>query len=264
MFVSPLPPIPIFPTLRCVAGGVGCLLAIAAPTVAQSSPSPQPLTVEALRVSSRAYTPPAGSQSSGGASTGGGVRGCGSDMFALAPAFQPPGQTFSEYPTFMWYLGDGFADRLEFTLFHQSPAGETEIFSQAIAVGEAGYQALTLPTTAEPLQVGETYRWQTTLYCDAENDQAIQWVAAAITIVEPPRSLALLETVAPTPWQKGIRFARAGYWYDALSQVYATDTVEGQALRQALLLDIADLAATADTSAANRWSDRLRNLAETP
>jgi hypothetical protein len=263
MLVSPLPPIPVLPALRCVAGGVCCLLAIAAPTLAQSSPTP-PLTAETFLISSRAYDPPPGSQSGGGATTNGGIRGCGGEMIALAPAFHTPGQTFSEYPTFVWYLGDGFADRLEFTLFHQSPTGETEIFSQAIAVGEAGYQALTLPTTAEPLQVGETYRWQTTLYCDAENDQAIQWVAAAITLVEPPRSLALLDTVAPTPWQKGIRFARAGYWYDALAQVYAADTVDGQALRQALLLDIADLAAAADTSAANRWSDRLRNLAETP
>ncbi len=264
MIMPVLRPVPTLSVLRCAAGGVSCLLVIAAPTLAQSPQTPTSLNAEAILISSRAYTPPSGAQSGGGASTGGGVRGCGAEMLALAPAFHTPGQTFSEYPTFVWYRDEGVAERLEFTLFQQLGETETEIFSTEVAVGDAGYQAFTLPDTVEPLIVGETYRWQTTVYCEAENDQAMQWVAAEVTIVEPPRSLALLEAVAPTPWQKGVRFARAGYWYDALAQVYADDTIDGQVLRQALLLDIADLAEDANVSAANRWSDRLRAIAETP
>ncbi|RZM82247.1 DUF928 domain-containing protein [Leptolyngbya iicbica] len=263
MFVSHSPQPHVLSALRAFAGGISCLLAIASPTWAQSSPTPAPLSADVLISNARAYDPPAGS-TGGGANTGGGIRGCNGEMIALAPAFHTPGQTFSAYPTFVWYLSEDVADRLEFTLFHQGPTGETEIFSQEILPGEAGYQAFTLPADAEPLGVGETYRWQTTRYCDANNPGAIQWVESEITVVEPPRSLALLETVAPTPWQKGIRFARAGYWYDALAQVYAANTVDDQALRQALLLDIADLAAETNNSTANRWSDRLRSLVETP
>ena len=264
MIMPVLRPIQTLSVLRCAAGGVSCLLAIAAPSLAQSAPAPNALTTETVLISSRAYTPPPRSQSGGGASTGGGVRGCGAEMLALAPAFHTPGQTFSEYPTFVWYRDEGVAERLEFTLFQQLGDAETEIFSTEITIGDAGYQAFTLPDTVAPLVVGETYRWQTTVYCEAENDEATQWVAAEVTIVEPPRSLALLDAVAPTPWQKGVRFARAGYWYDALAQVYADDTIDGQVLRQALLLDIADLAEDVNTSAANRWSDRLRAIAETP
>lgn len=264
MIVSFSPPTPVLPALRYLVGGLGCVLAIATPTLAQSSPPPATDPAEALLISSRAYTPPAGSQSSGGASTGGGVRGCGAEMLALAPAFTSPGQTFAERPTFVWYIGEVPTDRLNFTLFHQSAAGESEVFSQDLTAAAPGYQAFTLPAEAAPLQVGETYRWVTTLYCEEATNDVMRWIEADVSIVEPPASLPLLDTVAPTPWQKGLRFARAGYWYDALAQVYAGDTADARALRQALLLDVADLAETADSSSSDRWSDRLRTLVEMP
>lgn len=263
MILSFLTSTPCVQTLRYVAGGVGCLLAVATPSLGQDLSQPAPSVLEAA-ISSRAYIPPAGSRGSGGATTGGGVRGCGGEMIALAPAFNGTGQTFSTRPTFVWYLGDVPTERLRFTLFHQGPAGETEVFSQDLTAATSGYQALTLPAAAPPLEIGETYRWETTLFCEADSDEVRRWVEAPIEIVDPPRSLALLDTVAPTPWQKGVRFAQAGYWYDALAQVYVGDTAGAQALRQDLLLDLADLAAEADTNAATRWSDRLRALVVTP
>ncbi|NEQ42329.1 MAG: DUF928 domain-containing protein [Leptolyngbya sp. SIOISBB] len=264
MIVSFSPPTPVLPALRYLAGGLGCVLAIAAPTLAQSSSSPTTYPAEALLISSRAYTPPAGSQSSGGASTGGGVRGCGAEMLALAPAFTSPGQTFSERPTFVWYIGEVPTNRLNFTLFHQSAVGESEVFSQDMTAATPGYQSFTLPAEAEPLQVGETYRWVTTLYCEEASDDVMRWIEAGVTIVDPPLSLPLLDAVAPTPSQKALRFARSGYWYDALAQVYAGETADERALRQALILDVADLAETVNSSSADRWSDRLRALVETP
>lgn len=264
MIVSFSPLVHVLPTLRNLAGGLGCVLAIAAPALAQSSQSPAAYPAETLLMSSRAYQPPAGSQSSGGASTGGGVRGCGAEMLALAPAFTNPGQTFSERPTFVWYIGEVPTNRLNFTLFHQGEAGEVEVFSQDVTAGTPGYQSLTLPVDAEPLQVGETYRWTTELYCEEDSNDVMRWVAAEVTVVDPPPSLPLLDTVAPMPWQKGLRFARAGYWYDALAQVYAGETADERALRQALILDVADLAETANSSSSDRWSDRLRTLVEAP
>ncbi|MEM9815000.1 MAG: DUF928 domain-containing protein [Cyanobacteria bacterium P01_D01_bin.6] len=264
MIVPSSPLASVLPAVRCLAGGMSCLLAIAAPTLAQTLQPNMTDADNSVLISSRAYSPPPGAQGSGGgASTGGGVRGCGGEMLALAPAFNSSGQTFSERPTFVWYLGEMPTNRLNFTLFHQGEAGETAVFSQELTA-TTGYQAFTLPTEAAPLQLGETYRWATTLYCEETADNAIRWIEAAITVVEPPASLPLLDTVAPMPWQKGLRFARAGYWYDALAQVYAGETADERALRQALLLDLADLAATADTDMSNRWSDRLRTVVETP
>jgi|GEM_PF-3911957 len=246
------------------AGSLSLGLAWATPIAARDQTPTLPPPAEALLISSRAYNPPAGSQGSGGASTGGGIRGCGEDLIALAPVFDSTGQTFAVRPTFVWYLGDAPTDRLKFTLYHQSEAGETEVFSQSLTAAPSGYQALTLPAEAAPLQVGETYRWRTTLYCDETSDDASRWVEARVEIVAPPRSLPLLDTVAPNPWQKGVRFAQAGYWYDALAQVYTGETSGDRTLRQDLLLDLADLTAEANNDVADRWSNRLRELVTNP
>lgn len=183
--------------LAVALGSLGSLvlsLTLAPPASAVGEQSTPSLRQRDRLISSRAYNPPAGSQGSGGASTGGGIRGCGEDMIALAPAFNSTGHTFAARPTFVWYLGDAPSDRLQFTLYHQGDTGETEVFSQPLTASGAGYQAFTLPAEAAPLQVGETYRWQTTLYCEEGVDAAQRWVEAQVEVVEPPRGLALLET----------------------------------------------------------------------
>lgn len=255
---------PLAHTLCCL-GGLSLWLAVLPSTLAaERLPTATQPSSTARLISSRAYNPPAGSQGSGGASTGGGIRGCGEDLIALAPGFSNMGYTFSTRPTFVWYLGDTPSDRLKFTLYHQDATGETEIFSQSLTANDAGYQAFTLPAEAEPLQVGETYRWRTTLYCEAASDAAQRWVEAPVAVVEPPRGLALLDTVAPNSWQKSVRLAQAGYWYDALAQVYTGETSGDLGLRRDLLLDLADLTAETNTDVAVRWSDRLRDLVINP
>lgn len=247
--------------IRQLGRSLSWLLVLSLPAIAQGPIAVQP-TADHRLISSRAYNPPAGSQGSGGASTGGGVRGCGDEeLIAIAPLFDTPGQTYATRPTFVWYLRGDSPEQIVFELYHPAAADEV-IYRQELTPTASGYQAVALPAAAEALQPGETYRWEAIIYCDGNTNIKGRWIAAEISVVEPPRGIALLDEVAPTPEQKGIRLAQAGYWYDAIAQVYAGETAGEQRLRRDLLLDLADIADAVGTDMATRWSDRLRLVVE--
>lgn len=260
------PPIPRL--LHSLSGGVGALLLLALPATATFPVIETAQQIEeslSPTAQMRAYNPPSGSRSSGnGNNTGGGVRGCGDGMIALAPSFNSIGYSFSTRPTFVWHAGfQPVMGRLEFELYHQSETGETLVAQDVIeAEFESGYMAYTLPADVDELETGETYRWKVNLYCDRMPEQVGKWVEARIQIVEPTGAISLTQTATQPSHEIALNYAQAGFWYDALAQVYGGETSEAIDLRHDLLLDLADLTAESELSHATRWSNQVRQLVE--
>lgn len=213
-------------------------------------------------LASRAYTPPPGSQSAGGPNTGGGVRGCGDQMVALAPQYSVVGQSFSTRPTFVWYVGNNAVETLEFALYQRDEAGtgtaQLMDIEQEIAYTPNGYVAYTLPSDGAALTVGETYTWVAAVYCDAARTQIGGLISADIEIVAPPSVMPPeMDAVAAAE-----TYGAEGFWYDALAAVYAGETAEAAALRQDLLLDLADLEENTGTVFGRVLGRQLRALTE--
>lgn len=209
----------------------------------------------------RAYNPPPNSQANGSGATGGGIRGCGSEMVAIAPQFAHVGRSFSTRPTFVWYMGNTTTGTLRFALY---PQGEdisvSPMFSEDLELPQSGYVAYTIPEGAE-LAAGEAYTWRAILYCE---DNVGRWISADIKIVAPSEAALTSEDTAEHTFEDATTYAALGYWYDALAIVYDGENSDEQALRQNMLLDLADLEAGSDSAIAARRSNRLRMLAETP
>ncbi|MEO0987347.1 MAG: DUF928 domain-containing protein [Cyanobacteria bacterium J06639_14] len=189
---------------------------------------------------SRAYTPPSDSRRSGEDHTGGGVRGCGEDVVALAPRLDFVGQSVSTRPTFVWYVFSDDGEPLEFHLYRYQADGSKEVvLINPIGPSEQGYMAYTLPPDQPDLGTGETYLWQVVAYCDENLEDTGAWTSADIEIVAPPANLAT--ELPEAPLEKAQAYAGYGFWYEAMAAVYDAATPETQDFRQNLLLDLADL-----------------------
>ena len=188
----------------------------------------------------RVYTPPPNARRSREDHTGGGVRGCGEAMAAIAPRLSAIGKTASTRPTFVWYVFGDDTAQLEFHLYRYQPDNALEeILITPIGQSQSGYMAYRLPPDQAALNTGDVYLWQVVLYCDQKLAEVGSWTSAEIEIVEPPVSL-----VADMPGdslQRAKAYARSGLWYDAIAEVYDATTPEERSFRQNLLLDLADL-----------------------
>ena len=209
----------------------------------------------------RAYSPPSDSRDSEENHTGGGVRGCGDDVAALAPRLNFIGQTVATRPTFTWYVFSDDGEPLEFHLYHYQSDGSLEpVLINSIGPSNQGYMAYTLPEDEPDLAVGNTYLWQVVLYCDQNLEAPGRWTSADIEIVAPPDTLAA--DLLDDPLEKAQAYARSGFWYDALAQVYDAATPEEKTFRQNLLLDLADLEEQPDGLTLIDLSAQLRQIAE--
>jgi hypothetical protein len=209
----------------------------------------------------RAYTPPPDSRVSG-EHTGGGVRGCGSEMIALAPRFSLVGQSASPHPTFVWYMAQEAVNPLEFVLYQEHDDGSIEvIYSDVVTPQPAGYLAYSLPTTEPALTAGGTYLWEVIAYCDAALQRPGRWFSAEVDIVAPPEGLTV-DDAQDQDAATARAYAAQGLWYDALAIVYDGETPEEQALLQDLLLDLADLEENPNDPLSVYLSHQLRTLSE--
>ena len=208
----------------------------------------------------RAYNPPPDLKNPNEDHTGGGVQGCGDEIAAIAPRLNSIGRTASTNPTFVWYNFSDDGDPIEFQLYRYEDDGSFAIVDVAqYDTSQRGFMAYTLPPEVDELEVGEVYLWQVVLYCDQDFNEPGQYTSAEIEVVGLPTALAIglpEDSVA-----KARAFAGAGLWYDAFAEVYDAETPEAKALRQDLLLDLADLETQLDESAIVNLSEQLRQIA---
>jgi hypothetical protein len=151
------------------------------------------------------------------------------EITALVPV--AGGETAAESPTVFWYMpkmsdknGEAPAPEMEFML---SDAKGTEIFHANYGltksangdVGTPGIMSLTLPG---PLQVGQDYKWQLRVKCDAKgfdrsNDQFAEGILKRVA-GDPNLELRAQQA---SPEERIILYARANHWYEMLANLVA-------------------------------------------
>lgn len=257
-----------------VSSAIGLLLASTAASLADpftyppdDSPIPDPPGARddrpngsTIPLVTRAYTPPSDASVPRDDHTGGGVRGCGDDIEALAPRLNFVGQTASAQPTFVWYNFSNDSDPIEFQLYSYEPDGSYDLVdTKQFEDSQQGYMAHTLPAD-KALDVGETYLWQVVLYCDQEFEQPGQYSSAEVEVVDLPADLAA--ELPSDSLERAQIYAQSGLWYDAMAEVYDAETPAEESLRQTLLLDLAYYEEQSDKDSAEELSEQLRAIAE--
>lgn len=132
------------------------------------------------------------------------------------------GKTVEEYPT-VW-LSIPFSSKdfhsLEFILNDSNGKMVYETLWHSTET-LPGLVSFTLPPTIEPLEVGRTYDWYVTVYC--QNPEQVEaesiFVGGSIVRVAPSAELQEDLTAATTERGKAVALARHGVWYDALAAI---------------------------------------------
>lgn len=186
---------------------------------------------------------------------GGGARGdCPQyeGLLGLVPQVQTRtgpiswGLTTRDRPTVWVYAPRGIqaATPLEFVLRERSGKTVYKQRFQATAT-PAGVVSLPLPSTSPALQVGQSYRWTFSVYCNAQTPDRPVTLRGSIQRVAPGAGLQQQLTQAKTPQEQAFAYASAGIWYDALtllgqrlqttSRYSSTQTAWADLLRQGKL-----------------------------
>lgn len=210
----------------------------------------------------KAYNPPPRDPSRTMRSgTGGGVRGCGEPLVALAPRFHSDGQTVSRYPTFTWYNFNNSSLFAELELYEYQPDGNLkQVFVGSIDTTSGGYASYTLPETEAGLSLGKTYLWRVVDYCDELFEAMSYQIMANVTVVESG------ELPDASPVEQAKAYAENGIWYDAMALVYTATEPDAVALRQELLNDLVgieqDFFAEKQTLMTERQRDAIASIVE--
>ncbi len=173
-------------------------------------------------------------------------------LTALIPGINM-GLTTEEYPTFWFYIPYNSTDipQAELMLLdeNQRPVIEKTISVQLS--GTPGIIGVTLPSTAEPLELEREYHWFFELICDSENPSNNPRVDGWIKRVQPSQELNSQLDNNQTE-QSYLIYAENGIWYDAVTNIILKMRVK-----------------PSDSSLTNDWSDllesvELQELVDTP
>lgn len=215
----------------------------------------------------RRYRPPSDARLPRRSHSGGGVRGCGEEILAIAPRSSSIGQTTSTRPTLTWYNYSNSAEPLELHLYRYEAeaagaeaAALTPILIKPLAASQVGYASYTLSERDPALEPGQTYFWQVILYCDPNLEEVGRWTSADIQVVLPPATVS--EQLADDSLRNAEIYAEAGFWYDAIAQISNLEDSMTNAFLQTLLLELAELEGEAIDDSAEAIRDQLRQVVE--
>jgi len=155
-----------------------------------------------------------------------GTRGCvfgnPPQVISLVPE-SGVGWTTAAYPTLYWYLPINQAQFVRVTLERPAEAGaDAEILYETrfAVTGDAGIMSVQIPETASipPLEVGDRYRWQVSVFCNADSPdgdlQVDGWIERQSLEADLADRLATADATATISL-----YASNGYWYDALDHL---------------------------------------------
>ena len=136
------------------------------------------------------------------------------------------GLTTVKHPTVWFYAPQGLAANIPLEFVLQDEAGQNR-FRTVVQTSNVpkGVFSLSLPATADPLQLGKLYRWSISIYCDPEA------LDIPITVEGNVKRIALSNSVqnqlaaTQSILEQANLYATEGVWYDAL-------TTLGESLRQ--------------------------------
>jgi hypothetical protein len=197
-------------------------------SLAQSSKSQSPKNpIQAGQVVFNDPTPPS-QGTPGGRQRGGASRGpCRAfeSLTALVPTNNGIvwGRTVSDRPTFWFYLPNELTEKtsIEFTL---QDSNDQYIYNTRLnaAKTKSGLVRLTVPATAKPLEVGKSYTWSFSVYCDPAKPSSAVFVQGSIqrAALEPQLKNRLGNKAS---LQQVQLYAANGIWYEAfdgLAELY--------------------------------------------
>ena len=149
--------------------------------------------------------------------------GCASSSQRSLTALVPKnkiGRTVSDYPTFFFYLPQTEAELAELILEDESG---NQIYRQDFTIKDvSGVIGVSIPTNKNvpPLEVGQSYTWNFTVICDAQDRSADQIQIGTVRRVELNADIRRQLDQAQ-PRQKTVIYAENGIWLDALSTLAA-------------------------------------------
>lgn len=169
-----------------------------------------------------AFRPPPGTDTPGNLQGGGTRGGCKGEAQPIPLVPGSGGRTIAEHPTVFWYMPSTSASSLEFVL---QDANNNVVYSTQYELAKstggnasaAGLMSLTIPASASvaPLKVGQTYRWQLALICNALDRSQDIVVEGKIERVAPD-SVLEDHLQQATPQERIALYADAQLWYETL------------------------------------------------
>ncbi|MFN6566026.1 DUF928 domain-containing protein [Dendronalium sp. ChiSLP03b] len=127
------------------------------------------------------------------------------------------GQSISQNPTFWFLVSDKLTPKVPVEFVIQDDT-DNYVYQTKFNPPEtaAGIISVAVPPTAA-LEVGKSYRWTFSIYCDSDKPSASVYVRGSVTrIALEPKLQKQLQT-AKTPLERAAVFAQNGIWYDALT-----------------------------------------------
>lgn len=180
----------------------------------------------------------------------GASRGCNNKaLIALAPVYDQPqhlvwGLTTKEYPTFWFYIPDSLTPDHsgEFSLENEN---QEDIYKTPVTVTGTllSVVSVPLPPTVPPLEIGKKYHWFFRVICDRTDSSSDIVIDGWLQRIKPEDSLKKQLENAATPRERARLYAKAGVWYDSITELCRSDSkntnfaADWAALLQAIHLD---------------------------
>ena len=203
-------------TLTAIALGVSSVGQLA---VSQSLPNQQ--NIQQTQIIFNDPTPPSQGSPSG-RQQGGASRGpCRKfeGLRALVPVKNGIvwGKTTSDRPTFWFYLPNQLTTQTQIEFVLQDSADNYVYHTRFTAPQtQSGLINLPIPANSKPLEVGKTYSWSLSVYCDPSKPSSSVFVTGTIQRVSPDAALQN-RLQGATPMEQVNLYAANGIWFDALN-----------------------------------------------
>lgn len=206
------------------------------PTTSDGS-APQGVTIS---TAPRYFQPVNPSAPRSSSNTTGTRSGCSSDENGMPPQILAPssfvGLTAAARPTLTWYLPDGEPVPVKLNVYSLGAEDSYEHKHGQPLVYVPGINQYQLPIALEP---GTRYLWELILECKPNRPSADLIYDAEIEFVPMVDNSGQTLEMAVTMVEKAEAFARADYWYDAISVLGTGQEPGVLEMRAALLNDLA-------------------------
>jgi hypothetical protein len=140
-------------------------------------------------------------------------------LTALVPTVENAvwGLTASDRPTFWFYLPNSMTPETAIEFVVQDEA-DNYIYQTRFTAPEtqSGLISLSLPASSPALEVGKSYSWTLSVYCDRDRPSRTVFVAGTIQRTALDAELQNQLAIA-TPLERANLLAARGVWYDALA-----------------------------------------------
>ncbi|OKH33952.1 hypothetical protein NIES2119_21930 [[Phormidium ambiguum] IAM M-71] len=150
-------------------------------------------------------------------------------LTALVPAQNGgiSGRTTSDRPTFWFYLPKQLTEKTPVEFVVYDSANNYIYRTNFTAAGtRSGLINLTIPDTVKSLEVGKTYSWMFSIYCDPASPSKAVFVEGTIQRINPDSTLQIRLQAATSIEQVSL-YAANGIWFEALNilaKLYQTNS----------------------------------------